>query len=204
MKKESTLIVCNLGGIDHRDHLGELVDTRGLRAPVHAEIFSAVKHYLNESDRVTQLLQGQGIATCTDGTILREWRRVDEVVRPMVFNKIAQLPSSERNLWYLLMYRTSLRLCFLLPARSIVQRASLDELSLVRSSVRARGGQIASLVACDPVEAVPKRVLKLATSSNRFSTVTPSKANAVRGLTVVSPDHYLVSHPIVQKILQAG
>ena len=118
--------------------------------------------------------------------------------------KIAQLPREEQELWHVLMYRRRLQLCFLLPAAATVQRENLEQLSVVRASIRAQKGNVVSLVASDPVQAGPKQVLRLAAKSNRFSTVPPSKENVVQGLTVIGHDHYLVSHPPVQKILLAS
>lgn len=204
MKKESTLMVCNLGGLDGKDCLGEWVDTAGIRAPVYTEVFEAMEYYISEEERVVGLLQGKGIATCRDANILSEWRRVDEFLRPRVQSKIASLPRNEQKLWHVLMYRRKLQLCFLLPAEADVVMSNLDQLSLVRSSVRARSGKIVSLVARDPVLAGPKKVLRLAAKPNRFSTVQPSKLHVVQGLTVVDADHHLVAHPVVKKILLAS
>ncbi len=197
-------MVCNLGGIEDNDCLGEWADANGLRAPVYKEVFEAMQDYLSENERVAQLLHGKGIATCRDATIISQWRRVDETLKFQAMSKIGQLPRDEQELWHVLMYRRRLQLCFLLPAAAIVQKGSLEKLSLVRTSIRTQKGKIVSLVASDPVQAGPKQVLRLAARPNRFSTVHPSKANVVQGLTVVSPDHYLVTHPIVQKILQAS
>ncbi len=204
MKKESTLLVCNLGGIDDSECLGELVDTNGVQAPVYGEVFEAVQYYLSETERVNNLLLGQGIATCRNATIISEWRRVDELLKFQATRKIAQLPRGQQELWHVLMYRKRLQLCFLLPAAATVQKENLEQLSLVRASIRANKGNVVSLVASDPVQAGPKQVLRLAAKSKRFSTVPPSKENVVQGLTVIGHDHYLVLHPPVQKILLAS
>lgn len=201
MKQEPQLFICSL---DHRrpqDTLGNFWDENGQSVPIHTEVFGLVKYYLSELDRMAQLLQGQGIASVRDSNILREWRRIDEVVRPLVFNKIAQLPHDQHKIWYTLIYRRKLQMCFVISPVVAIYQERATNLEILKASVRRRSGRILSVVGRDPREPAVRQVLRLARPEHRFSVVSPSRGPSLKGLTVVGYDHYLAGHPIVQQSL---
>lgn len=206
MSKQSTFLVCNL---DNKLVAGKSVESVGvlstetLSAPLYSEVLRVVTYYLSEYRRVSGLCQGRGISTIRDVSILREWRRVEEILRPLAFNKIAELPAEERKVWYTILYREQMQMCFVLNQQGAVDDRILPQLQPLVLDVRRRRGRIASIVDQDPAGALVKDVLRLARVSARFSLMPHSVGPKVKGLQIVGPDYPLVSRALVQAHLFA-
>jgi hypothetical protein len=202
MRNKSTFLVCNLDLGDSKESFGVLT-TESQSAPLYSEIFQLVNYYISERHRISELCLGAGISTIRDPRILREWRGLDEILRPHVFKKIGELPIEEQSGWLTLIYREQMKMCFVLNQQATVDPAILLELRTVIDDVRRRKGQTISLVDQDPARSYVKDVLRCARRGARFSLQSHSSGKRVQGLTVVDDAYPLVTHPLVSRHLSA-
>ncbi len=201
MKRESTLLVYGLDHADEKESLGFL--QMGQEAvPVHTEIFRLITYYMSEQQRVLQLCNGQGISLIRNSNILREWRRIEETVRPIMLRKIAELPIADRQLWHKVIYGDRVQLCFVLNQRAVVKPEILEKYEPIITDLKMRKGLRVSVVNQNPSRRRVREVLKLAPSKSRFSLAAPT-GKTVKGLRMVDHSDPLVSHPLVQLRLSA-
>lgn len=200
MKNQSTFLVCNLDRYTDKEACGVLT-SESHSAPLYNEVCRLVNYYISEQRRLSVLCQGQGIATIRDSRILREWRHVDEVVRLLAFNKIAELPIEEQFLWFAMLYRAQLQVCFVLNEQATVDQLILPGFRPVIDDVRRRRGRIVSLVDQDPARDHVKAVLRFARKGARFSLRPHSTGPRLQGLTLIDWSSPLVDHPLVRRHL---
>ncbi len=200
MRDKSTFLVCNLDRRDSKESFGVLT-TESQSAPLYRELFRLVNYYISERHRISELCLGAGIATIRDPRILHEWRSLDEILRPLVFKKIGELPIEEQSVWLALLYREQMKVCFVLNQQAIVDPAAVLELRPVIDDVRRRRGRTISLVDQDPARRDVKDVLRCARKGARFSLRPHSSGRRVPGVTVVDGAYPLAAHPLVSRYL---
>lgn len=206
MRRSPTFLVCSFDKKSATQRSAESVgvlSTESRSAPMYSEVLRLVTNYLSEYRRVIDLCKGQGIATIRDRNILSAWRRVEETLRPMALNKIAELSLEDRMMWFTILYREQMQVCFVLNQQGTVDNHLLPQLEPLVSDVRRRRGRIASIVDQDPARTHVREVLRLARSSARFSLIPHSVGPKVKGLQIIGPDYPLVNHALVQPHLFA-
>lgn len=204
MKQSSTFLVWSFDKKMATDTAPESVgvlSTEAQSVPLYSEVLRLVTYYLSEYRRVTELCRGKGIATIHDRSILSEWRRVEEILRPMALNKIAELPHKDQAVWFTILYREQMQICFVLNQQGAVECGLLPQLEPLLLDVRRRRGKIASIVDQDPAHPNVRAVLRLARVSSRFSLRQHSAGPRVKGLQIVGAENSLVRHALVEQHL---
>lgn len=205
MRRPSTFLVCSFDQKLATERTAESVgvlSTESRSAPIYSEVLRLVTYYLSEYRRVIDLCKGQGIATIRDRNILSEWRRVEETLRPMALRKIAELPHEDRTIWFTVLYREQMQVCFVLNQQGKVNAHLLPQLAPLAIDVCRRRGKIASIVDQDPTRRHVRSVLRLSPQWSRYSLRTPSAVGKqVKGLKVVDKADASIAHPLVQKYL---
>ncbi len=203
MRKSKSLIICDVRPDATSGAIGLFRAENG-DAQVNPELLKSFNAYFKERYRVDALLQGKGIATIRDPNVISAWRRLNEIVLPLLVTEIRQQPATEQSMWFTLLYRQQIKLCFFVGRDADISSHQIAGLDMVKGAVLASKGRITTLVARVPSRYAVRQVLRLAPSARRFVFDPECPSNfpsRVRGLSVIDTGHPLLEQPLIQRCL---